>query len=388
MGSVTCGEVRQYLAGLSSGPRMPLAADAWQDLATKGAISGSPTSPTLTPVGQHVLQELNLRATRCDGMTLDAFADQLGRVLGDLDTVAKTAEYFLAELGALTPPEAVPLLRPVTVGLANRRETPQQLAEEFRDLWGSVEVMGGSARDRLIAADLLHLAGVPVEKIYSPMMTTAATVRELGGPSAPGVSVAAILHLNPDPEGAPRMAEYLALRKIATTEEGAAMLAAAGLGVESATSRRGAFLQRLGDPAALTADHRVAAGYLTVCGAQPDRHLPRMEKIARGLPGHLPLPHTLSAVLAMADWLEVGELLDWVSKASTIAQQRKLAPTPAELTILGVSLVLGLPSNEFGGAGDGQRPLLSRMANIVVLNSWIYAGILGGAAPGQLASAR
>ena len=218
------------------------------------------------------------------------------------------------------------------------------------------------------------------------MMTTATSVRELAGPTAPGVSVAAILHLNPDPSGAPRMAENLALRKSATTEEGAAMLAATGRGVEAILAVRTSFLQAFGPAAAQSADFRVAAGYLAVCGAVPERHLPRMTTIARGLPPHLPLPQTLSAVLAMADWLEPGEILDWVAKAATIAQQRNLAPTASERTILGVALVLGLPSNEFGGPGDGQRPLLYRMADSVVLNSWIYAGLIGGTVPGQAAA--
>lgn len=386
MASATCGEVRHYLSGLATGPRTSISDDVWQSLAAKGAIAGSPDSTQLTPVGQHVLQELNLRASRCDGMPLDAFADQIGRVLGDLDTVAKTAEYFLAELGALTTPEATPLLRPITVGLANRRETPEELSQEFRELWGSVEVMGGSARDRLIATDLMHLAGASVETVYSPMMSTATAVHEVAGPTAAALSVAAILHLNPDPSGHPRMAEYLALRKTATTEEGAAMLAATGREVPEIVAARAALLQRMGPAADSSADFRVAAGYLAVCGATPDRHLPRMVTISRGLPGHLPLPQTLSALLAMADWLEPGEILDWVNKAATIAKQRNLAPTPAELTILGVALVLGLPANEFGGSGDRDRPLLAQMADNVILNSWIYAGLVGGSVPGQAAA--
>lgn len=376
MPPLTCGEVRRYLAGLSSGAAVPIEASDWQSLAEKGAVTGSPTSAQLTPVGKHVLKELELRASRTDALTLDFVAAQLTRVLGDLDGVAKTAEYFLAELGPVTPPEAVPLLRPVAVGLANRRETPEELAEEFRNVWGSVEVMGGDPRDRLTAAELLLSADANIEKIYSPMMTTAASVRELAGPKAPAVTIAALLHLNPNAEGKVPYAEYVALRKTATAEEGAAILAATGLGVEEVVRRRAEFLARIATAGSPTPDQQVVAGYLTVAGADPNRAVPRAQTLLTALAPRLPGAGALAGALALADWLEVPELLDWVEKASEIARNRKLAPTGAELVVLGTSMVLGMPSAEFGAPPSGSRPTLVHLANLVALNAWVYAKLV------------
>ena len=145
---------------------------------------GDTATAQLTEVGAHVLQELELRASRVDGMALDEFAGQLGRVYSDLDSVAHTSEYFLADLGPIVPPEALSRLRPVG-RTGQPAETPEELAQEFRAIWGGTEVMGGDARDRLMAAELLHAAQASMEEIYSPMMTTSITVRETAGPRAP-----------------------------------------------------------------------------------------------------------------------------------------------------------------------------------------------------------
>ncbi|MCI4331882.1 MAG: hypothetical protein L3K19_08595, partial [Thermoplasmata archaeon] len=197
MANVNCGQVRAYLSGLMAGTPVLPDPGVWDTLLAHGAVTGSASAPELTPVGRHVLSELQIRASRVDAMPLDVVAGQLGRVLEDLDHVARTAEYFLAELGPLTPPDAIVLLRPVAVALANRRETPEELAQEFRNTWGSVEVMGGHAADRLLAAELLTASSAPIETMYAPMMNTVSKIREAVGNGTPAVATAAILHIWP-----------------------------------------------------------------------------------------------------------------------------------------------------------------------------------------------
>lgn len=378
MSTVTCGEVRRYLAGLRSANFSVPSSETEALLKERGCITGSGPSAQLTDVGIHVLQELELRASRVDAMSLDDFAAQLGRVLADLDSVAHTSEYFLAELGPIAPPEALPRLRPISVGLANRRETPEELAQEFRAIWGGTEVMGGDPRDRLMAAELLHAARAPMEEIYSPMMTTSITVREVAGPRAPAVTVAAILQLHPLANGTPPLAEYQTLRKTTATEEGAAMLAATGRGVSELLAARNQWLGALGGSA--TPDVQVAAGYLTVVGADPVTASDRVRRLAAGLKDRLPASsEVMASVLATATWLEPGEILDWVAKATDIARSRKLAPTPGELTVLGISMVMGLPPGEFSSAMPGpERSRLTSLATLVVLNAWAYARLTAG----------
>ncbi len=373
------------MAALQTGARAPASPEAWQLLRDRGCITADPLSPTITDVGVHVLQELEVRAGRVDPMPLDDFAAQLGRVYGDLDSVARTSEYFLAELGPIAPPEALPRLRPISVGLANRRETPEELAKEFRAIWGGTEVMGGDPRDRLMAAELIHAVGAPMEKIYSPMMTTSMVVRELAGANAPAVTVAALLHLHPLPNGTPPLAEYQTLRKTTATEEVAAMLAATGREVPALLALRSRWLAALGGTGAPTPDVQVAAGYLTVVGSDPTEAAARVQALAGGLKARLPASsEVMAAVLSTANWLEPGEILDWVSKATEIARNRKLAPSVGELTVLGISLVMGLPPSEFSGPGGApERSRLSSLANLVVLNSWAYARLTAvpGASP-------
>jgi hypothetical protein len=371
----TCLEVRAYLASVGAHAPHPVDPGTWKELLSKGAVAGTSEAPTLTPVGQHVLSELEVRAYRTDALTLDFVADQLSRVLGDMEGVAKTAEYFLAELGPVTPGEALPLLRPVAIELANLRGRPEELAEQFRNVWGGVEVMGGNPRDRLLAAALLHAAGAPMDKIYSPMMTTITSVREVAGPRAPAVTVAALLELGAGLEGKPRLEAYLALRSTTRTEEGAAMLAATGQPVEAIRATRAALLARLAQGRRPTGDDQVAAGYLAVCGADIDRHLPRVETLTKSLGDRFPNPIVAASVLSMADWLSPAELINWLDKAYQIAHSRQLAPTRRELSTLGLALVLGLPPSEFATT-DRTRPLLTRLADLVAVNAWVYGELI------------
>ena len=387
MAVLTAGEVRRYLSSLASGTVAAIGPDGFEVLQSRGAVAGSAIAPTITPVGKHVLAELDVRAYRADAMPLDAVADQLTRVIGDLDNVAKTAEYFLADLGPVTPPEALPLLRPVAVGLANRRETPQELAEEFRNVWGSVEVMGGDPRDRLLAAALLHAGGADIEHIYSPMMTTTTSVREVAGASAPAVTVAALLHLNTPPTGKARFEEYLKLRRSTRTEEGAAMLAATGRPVDELLQTRSAMLASITQGAAPTGDHQVAAGYLTIAAANASVHLPRVHELTRSLGDRFASPIVAASVLAMLDWLSPAELVNWLDKASDVVRARKLAPTRRELSALGLTLVLGLPPSEFATSSRTQIPPLLHLANVVAVNAWVYGELISAGPPPGAAAA-
>ena len=382
MSQPTCGEVRRLLAGLASGSPPPVDPALWRLLEERGAVSGSSAAPSITPVGRHVLAELEVRAYRADALPLDTIAGQLTRVLGDLDAVAKTAEYLLAELGALTPPEALPLLRPVAVELANRRMTPEELAEQFRSYWGSVEVMGGNARDRLLAAALLHAASANMEKVYSPMMATALSVREVAGPRAPAVTVAALLHLAPRPDGSVPYDAYLALRKSTRVEEGAAMLAATGLAPDRVLAQRQALLDQLAPGGRPTGDDQVAAGYLAVCSADPARTLPRFRALTKLLADRFPNPTVAAAVLSTSDWLEPAEFVNWLDKAAEIAQRRAMAPSRRELSALGMALVLGLPPTEFATTDRVSIPTLVHLANLVAVNAWVYGELVPAGPPG------
>jgi hypothetical protein len=367
--TVTCGQVRAYLSGLVNGRPVVPDPGVWDSLLAHGAVSGSASAPQATAVGRHVLTELEIRSSRVDSLSLDVVAGQLSRVLEDLDHVARTAEYFLAELGPLTPPEAIALLRPVAVALANRRETPEELAQEFRNTWGSVEVMGGYAADRLLAAELLTAASAPMEKIYAPLMTTATLVRQAVGDQTPAVATAAILHLWPLRTEPVDLAPYLALRAPTGSEQGAALLA--GSGGAGSVGLRDRHLAALGGPAG-SKDHQLAATYLATVGADPTRSAPRVAEIARGLAATLPHPITAAAVLSDLDTLSPAEVLNWVEKATDIVRNHTLAPTPAELTALAAALVHGLPRHEFderlGTGPDEAVPIPA----LVALYSWVY----------------
>jgi hypothetical protein len=377
---LSCGDVRRYLAGVAANPPRVGDVGLFTALQPRGAVQGTADRPEITPVGRHVLQELEVRAYRADTLPLDTIADQLGRVLGDLDAVAKRAEYFLADLGPVTPPEALPMLRPVAVGLANRRETPEELAEEFRNVWGSVEVMGGDSRDRLLAAALLHAGDVAMDKIYSPMMTTTATIREIAGPRAPAVTVAALLHLGTADQSAPRIAEYTKARATTRTEEGAAVLAATGRPIDEVLAARAAWLAQLAHGSPPTADDQVAAGYLVAVGARIERELPRVRALTSALADRFQAPVVAAAILSTVDWLEPGELMNWLDKATEIARQRKLAPTPRELAALGLGMVIDLPTSEFSATTVPPTPLLTRLASTVAVNAWVYGELIPPAA--------
>ena len=373
MAPALSGPVREYLSSLRAGTAASASPEVWESLVRHGAVSGTPESPRLPAVGEHVLAELEIRAYRTDALPLEVVAGQLDRVLRDLDQVAKTAEYFLAELGPVTPPEALPFLRPVAVGLANRRETPEELAEEFRNSWGAVEVMDGTASDRLLAAEILNASSANIETLYAPMMTTVAKIREKMGSGPSAVSVAAILHVHPGADGRPSLENYYALRRTLTSDEAAALLARTFPDPATAIARHQEVARGLlsaGFPDGT--DLRHAAAYLAGASTDLARFLPRLRPLAEGLHARLERSLTPAVVLGDIDALQPGELLNWWAKAVDIASARKLAPTPAEIGALALALVHGLPHGEFTTApSEGYTTTLSVRA-LVALHAWIY----------------
>lgn len=381
MPPVTCAEVRSALAGASAGRPLSGGDDVYTTLLDRRAIEGPRDHPKITPIGRHVLAELEVRAARTDGMALDAFADQLARVVSDLDTVAKTAEYFLAELGPVTPPEALPFLRPVAVGLANRRETPEELAEEFRNIWGSVEGMGGDPRDRLLAAELLLAASASMESMYSPLMTTINDIRGRLGEAEDAVAPSALLYLHPGADGKPAVEPFLRLVESGLPPEEAALLA--GLGFEEAVSRRRTFSGSVGGP-----EGTAAVSFLAAVGGDASRHRSRIQALTAPLSASLPDPSVGAALLSAIDWLEPAEVADWVSKATDLARARQLAPSGPELTALGIALVHGLPITEFASSPP-PRTERAASAGLLAIHRWVYRPLvapLGGTPVGEEAA--
>jgi hypothetical protein len=381
----TCGRVRAVLADAIAGHPVDAGDPAWSSLVGHGAVGGTPERPSITDVGRHVLKELEVRASRTDPLPLETVAGELGRVAGDLDAVAKTAEYFLAELGPVTPPEAVPLLRPVAVELANRRETPEELAAEFRNVWGSVEVMGGDARDRLLAAELLTASDASMEAVYAPLMSTTIRLREEYGTRDDAVVSATLLQLYPDASGAPALASFATLRSAGCSAAEAGLLASLGPSAVGTLAQRETVGRALSAAGVRAADTPRAASFLLAAGATPEGVTSRTVELRRLLGeraaggGVTPL-----AVLSSIEWLEPAEIANWVEKATAFARARQLAPTPAELDALGVALVHGLPRSEFlGGPPDtsgGPGSSRARSAAILALHAWVYRSLVRGAA--------
>jgi hypothetical protein len=380
--AVTCGAVRTYLASVRDGrpdPSPPAA--VWDALLRNRAVAGSPAAPTLTDVGGHVLKELDVRAVRTDALSLDSVAEQLSRVGSDLENVAKSASYFLAELGPVVPIETLPLLRIVAVDLANRRETPGEIAEGFRNVWGSVEVMGGDARDRLLAAELLDAESASIEKLFASLMRTTEMVRAKGGERASAVTVSAILHLAAGPGQPPALDAFLALRPSAGSDEAAALLAATGLPPAEAAAARDRW--RTGLPSLEPTDALHAATYLATFRSLPPEVAARVNGLVPLLAPRFARPGTAAALLATSAPIDVPELMNWLEKAELVARTRKLAPTPQELDVLALAIVHGLPATEFTSGTGGPPVIEPTSASLVSLHGWLYRPIvaMGGAKP-------
>jgi hypothetical protein len=382
--NLTCGEVRTYLASIATGaPARDPSAELWTSLLGHGAVEGSSASPAITDVGRHVLRELEVRATRTDPLPLDVVSEQLSRIGADLENVAKAASYFLSELGPVVPVEAVPLLRVVAVGLANRRETVEEIAEEFRNAWGSVEVMGGDPRDRLLAAELLNAESAPITELYASMMKTMERVRAQGGDHASAVTVSTVLHLAAGPDQPPALDAFFQLRAQSMGDEAAALLAATGRPAAESLALRDQWVAKL--PGLEPGDARLAATYLA---CEPSVRADVAARILTLRPLLAPVfarPGVASALLAMSAPVDAAELADWLAKAGVIAGARKLAPTPGEISTLALALVHGLPAREFVATSVDATPYEPSTASLVALHAWLYRSVV---APPAVAPAR
>ena len=220
MTGISCREARDLLQACSEGRAIP---HGWAELFGAGTIAGTPAHPMLTPEGAQTLRALDLRAYRADAEPLEAVLAETRHVVQLIDQAARAAEVFLTDLGPITPPEALPYLRVVAVGLANRRGEPDELVERFRQVWGMVEVMDGDARDRLLAAELLDAAGASESEIYAPMIRTTDRLRSAArfGPSRPPPSCTWTPTEPPDPP----IDEWREARRALPTDEMAALLA-------------------------------------------------------------------------------------------------------------------------------------------------------------------
>lgn len=387
MATVTCGAVRTYLRSVSAGGAPPAPpSELWESVSRHGAVGGSPAAPAMTEIGQRVLAELEVRASRTDPLALETVAEQLDRIGSDLDNVAKSGSYFLAELGPVTPAEAVPLLRIVAVGLANRRETPEEIAEEFRNAWGSVEVMGGAPQDRLLAAELLNSASAPIDQLYAAMVHTMESVRSKGGQKAPSVTVATVLHLAAGADHPPALDAFFSLRTAAGGDEAAALLAASGKTPEEALKLRDLWMTQL--PKLDEADARLAATYLACEPATRTDVSSRIHALVPLLAPKFARPGVAAALLAMSAPIEPAELVNWLEKAEALARSRKLAPTPGELEALALALVHGLPAAEFVATSADAAAYEPSTASLVALHAWLYRPLVAEASRGPAAVAR
>jgi hypothetical protein len=382
MSSIRCEEARGLLESAASSTPVP-DSPVWTELSGRGAVEGSPGQPRLTAIGRHVLTELTLRAYRCDPWPLDRMAEELGRVLEELEGIAKNAEYFMSDLGPITPAEAVPYLRIVSVGLANRRETPEDLAERFRQVWGMLEVMGGDARDRLVGAELLIASAATMSQLYAPMMTTVETLRSAGAVRA--VAAAAILHLDISSEAADAVDRWRRARAIVPTDEAAALLAT----VLGKPEQRRAFEQFRSEfsNGPNMGGRTSAALYLASQNADPAQTTQRVLEAARLIAPQTRRPLLPAALIASAHPLSPGELVDWVTKASGAAARCQLASRPDEFTALGVALVEGLPRRTFDPKATVVPTALSEASTLLALHAWVYRPLLDPSFEREFASA-
>lgn len=349
----------------------------WNSLVTHRAVEGSPDAPSLTAIGRHLLSELTVRASRIDATPLEVAAADLERVVREIDRAAKTAEYFLAELGPVTPQEIVSYLRPVSVELANQRETADQLAEEFRNVWGSVEVTGGGARDRLLAAELIGTVGASLETMLAPFMQLAQRIRDATGGRGTSVAPAALLQMLADVDRRPVPFDvYAKLTQLGLTAEESALLAGLSDDAGAIAAQRAELIAALAGGGLATERVGHAASVVLALGIAQPSSIQRVRRLAGVLAARLPDPMTAGAALASIDFLEPDELANWVDKATGMARQRQLAPTEPELCALAVGIVLGLRRADFMGADASgpapAAPARHRCAIVLALDAWLY----------------
>lgn len=383
MAGLTCGQVRELLEGAAKGSTVPGASpELWESLRARGAVAGDAAHPRLTLVGEHTLRELALRAYRSDPLPLSAIEEELGRTLQELDRISRTTAYFLGELGPITPSEALPLLRPVAVGLANRRSSPEELAETFRQVWGSAEVLGGDSRDRLLAAELLCASGLPIGNIYAAVVDLAERLRDALGRGGSSNACAAILAIG-SKEPRRSLETLLSIRTKTATDEAAALLACDPTRTEELLAARARHSEILFPIAKVPLDAEMACTYLAIAGQPTTTADASVQALVSTMERHFQRPLMPSAVLAARSTLSPAELSDWLSKATAIVTEHKLAPTEPELRALALALVHGLHPESFATpeswetrSAEALVPMSADLPTLVALHAWIYRPLI------------
>jgi len=362
---LTCGRVREYLASVARGQVTPVEPTIWESLAPHNALIGTPERPELTAVGQQVLRELEVRAYRTDSRPLDAVAAEIGAAVASLAQIADNAEYFVAELGPVPPVEVLPYLRVVAASLACRPESPEDLVESFKNAWGSMEVLGGADTDRLLAAELFSASGASQEAFYAPF-TRAVDRLRAGGCRTP-LATATFLQLHPQITRSPPLEGWVAARKKVGADEEAAMLA-------TCPDLSDALRRWEGWRAVLEGsdlDRRRSAAYLALDNEPSAESAERIRATAALLAPSFDSP-TLAAALATRHLdFDPAELHDWVAKATQVAASRQLAPSRAELGVIGLAMLRGLRFDT-GVASQGRIEI--GLPAHVALHAWLYRG--------------
>jgi hypothetical protein len=377
MTGVSCHDARELLRQCSAGHAVPATSPGWTELLRLGAVAGSPDHPTLTPGGVQGLRELDLRSYRADAWPLQRVLAESQQVARVLDEASRSAELFLTDLGPITPPEALPYLRVVAVGLANRRTDPEELVERFRQVWGMVEVMGGDSRDRLLAAELLDATGASMTNVYAGMVTTSEQLRSFGAVQA--VTSAAILHIDPHQTPDPPLDGWREARRSMPTDEMAALLAMISVDPEG-RRRFETFRAELSKETGM-GGQLAAALYLAAIRADPAEGIDRIRRTARLLSGETGRPLLLASLLTHGPalgGLSPEELVEWVHHGAAAAKRVELAATDAEFETLGVALVEGLPPDAFlEPAGRAEPPnAFADAVTLLALHAWAYRGLI------------
>jgi hypothetical protein len=356
---------------MTRGERSPATPALWESLAPRNVLAGTRDHPEMTTVGEQVLHELQVRAYRTDPRPIDAVAAEIGATVATLAGIADNAEYFVAELGPVPPVDVLPYLRVVAVSLACRPESPEDLVEEFKNAWGSMEVLGGTDADRLLAAELISASGVGQESFYAPLTQTVDRLRSAGCRTP--LATAALLQLHPQMTSVLRVDPWVVARRKVGADEEAAMLATA-FDLPEALRRWEAWKSALEGS---ETDRRRSAAYLTLEGEPTPTRISRIRETATLLKGMFDSP-TLAAALATSHLaFAPTEVHDWLMKGVQVAASRQLAPTRAELAVLGLAMLRGLrlegAASEVTGGGSEVRVRSEiGLPAHVALHAWLY----------------
>lgn len=376
----TCRKVRTYLESVVGGNAAAPDPQLWRELTSRGVVDGDPVHPRITPTGKHTLRELQVRAYRVDPLPVSAVEAELVRTLEEFDGVARSTEYFLSELGPITPNEALPLLRPLAVGLANRRAAPEDVAEAFRQIWGMVEVLGGSSIDRLLAAEIICAFPGSLDKTYARVVNLADRLRDRLGVHGAVNASAAILAVGSSDDSVSPLDLFYSIRSQVPTDEGAALLATDTSRARERLESRKEHRAQWKGVARDNLDAECAATFLALSDVPANVTRANVSELASELTRHFGArPLVPSAILASRSTLASGELSDWLAKAVVVLRERKLAPNEAELSALALALVHGLHPESFlteesweTRSAEALRAPPADLPTLVALHAWVY----------------